>query len=111
MKVIEIINHDNFELVNQLTDSSKTFSGCYVGDLLSWVMSHAKVGQMWLTVQAHPNIIAIATLLELGGVIVVEGAEIPEETIKRAEAEGVVLLKTSLSAVEVIHYLEELQVR
>ena len=39
--------------------------GFYIGDLLSFVMGKAKKGRLWLTVQAHPNVITIASLLEL----------------------------------------------
>jgi len=45
----------------------------YASDLLSDVMAHAGEGDIWVTVQAHQNIVAVATLAELSAVIVAGG--------------------------------------
>jgi hypothetical protein len=82
-----------------------TFNGVYIGDLLSFVMSHAHKGDIWLTVQTHLNVLAIATLIELAAIIVVEDVSIDEETIKKAEEEHLVLLKTKLTAYQLAIYL------
>ncbi len=66
--------------------------GGYASDLLSWVMSHAKEGDVWITIQSHPNIIAVATLVGLSGIVVAEGIEVDENTIKKAEDEGIPVL-------------------
>ena len=79
--------------------------GFYIGDLLSFVMGKAKKGKLWLTVQANPNLIAIASLLELSGVIVLEGVKIPEETIQLAKEHKIALMQTNSSAVEMIQAL------
>lgn len=72
----------------------RRISGGYTADLLSCVMARAKAGNVWATLQAHPNVIAVATLLELAAVIVTEGAPVPSEVIAKANAEGIVLLST-----------------
>ena len=41
----------------------------YCGDLLSDVMANAPVGCIWLTVQGHQNIVAVAVLREMAAVI------------------------------------------
>ena len=85
---------------------NKPIEGIYVGDLLSFVMANAKPNQLWLTVQTHPNIIAIASLLELSAVIVVSGVEIPQETIDLANEQGILLISSVLDAVEIIKLLD-----
>jgi len=57
-------------------------------------MARAKAGNVWATLQAHPNVIAVAALLELAAVIVTEGAPVPGEVIAKANAEGIALLST-----------------
>lgn len=69
-------------------------TGGYAADLLSCAMAHAKSGNVWVTLQVHPNVIAIATLLELAAVIVTEGASIPDEVVAKANAENLPLLST-----------------
>lgn len=79
----------------------KEITGGYCCDLLSWVMSHAKQGFVWITVQVHPNIIAVATLLNISCIIVPEGIKIENETIEKAEQEEIPLLSSSLSGYEI----------
>lgn len=78
----------------------KELGGAYICDLLSWVMSHAKKNDAWITVQTHSNIIAVATLLELGCVIVPEGIEVEEGTLHKAEEEGIAVFQSNMSAYE-----------
>ena len=78
----------------------KELTGAYICDLLSWVMSHGKKGDAWITVQTHSNIIAVAVLLELGCVIVPEGIEVEEDTLRKAEAEGIPVFQSDQSAYE-----------
>jgi predicted transcriptional regulator len=72
----------------------RKITGGYSADLLSCVLARAKAGNVWATLQAHPNVIAVATLLELAAVVVTEGTQIPDDVIARAEAEGLALLST-----------------
>ncbi len=76
----------------------KELTGLYICDLLSWVMAHAGKGDAWITVQTHSNVIAVAVLLELACVIVPEGIEVEEETLQKAEVEGIPILQSSMSA-------------
>jgi serine kinase of HPr protein (carbohydrate metabolism regulator) len=72
--------------------------GGYTGDLLSWVMSHASKGNVWITVQIHPNIIAVAVLLEMSAIIVPENIPVESSTIEKAKSEGIPILQSSASA-------------
>lgn len=105
MTLDQVLLDSRFKLICGEQTHSQEVSGYYIGDLLSFVMGKAKKGQLWLTVQTHPNVIAIASLLELSGVIIVEEAHIPEETIQLAKENQVTLIQTSCDAVEVLQAL------
>ena len=48
--------------------------GCYVGDLLSWVMARAQSGNVWITVMGNVNAIAVATLTDVCCIVLTENA-------------------------------------
>lgn len=75
--------------------------GVYIGDLLSIVMAKAKENYAWITIQTHINIVAVAELLDLACIIVVEDMEIEHETVKKAKELGIPLFKAKESAYEV----------
>ena len=107
MKFDEILYDSRFRVLSKGVDLySVTVSGLYVGDLSSFVMAKAKPGQIWLTIQAHPNVIAVASLINLSAVIVVEGVDIPQETIDVANERGVILISSVLDAVELVKLIE-----
>lgn len=104
MKTSLLIEKYGFE---KLTDASADFEIChaFVGDLLSWVMGHAKSDDAWITILGHPNIIAVALLRELSCVIIAHDAQIQPETIAKANEEEFLILKSSLSAFEIAKIL------
>ena len=69
----------------------------YCCDLLSWVMAHGKRNGAWITVQTHLNTVAVASLLELACIIVPEDIEVNDQTLTKAEEEGIAVLGTSLT--------------
>lgn len=94
MIVNDVVQPLNLQVVTGAAALNRKITGGYSADLLSCVMARAKAGNIWVTLQAHPNVIAVATLLELAAVIVTEGAPIPSEVKAKAEAEQIVLLTT-----------------
>jgi hypothetical protein len=86
-------------------------TGGYTSDLLSCAMAGAGKGNLWVTLQGHLNVVAVASLNELAGVIVTEGKAIAAETAAKAEEEGVVLLQTPLPSYQVIGRLWDLGVK
>jgi predicted transcriptional regulator len=73
-------------------------AGAQVCDLLSYVMAQGRAGQMWITVQTHPNIVAVAALHGLSGVLIAGGFAPDEETLARAEEEDLPLLTSAEAA-------------
>jgi hypothetical protein len=85
--------------------------GGYVSDLLSDVIGHGRKDNLWVTMQVHPNIVAVAVLKELAGIVLVNGREPAAETLQKAEREGVPVLGTRLSAFELVGQLYGLGVK
>ncbi|NLV59561.1 MAG: AraC family transcriptional regulator [Clostridiales bacterium] len=72
----------------------------YACDLLSWVLAHGRKGMAWATVQTHLNVIAVAVLMEMACVILVEGVLPEEATLRKAEEEGLAILSSDKTAYE-----------
>jgi len=65
----------------------------YCGDLLSEIMGNAPAGCAWMTVQGHQNIVAVAVLREIAAIIITGGQKPDEETIQKADQEGIPILQ------------------
>lgn len=79
-------------------DFDAAVSGGYTGDLLSDVMGNAKERSVWITCQTHENIVAVARLKNLAGIILVNGRKPEASTLGKARAERVIILGTPESA-------------
>lgn len=75
--------------------------GGYTGDLLSDVMANSKEGDLWMTRQVHQNIIAVASLKDHAGIIMVQGAEPAKDTLEKALKENIPVMGTDLSGFEI----------
>ena len=85
--------------------------GGYASDLLSDVIGRSRKGDLWVTMQVHPNIIAVAVLKDLAGIVLVNGREPAAETLQQAEKEKVIVLGSRLSAFELVGRLYGLGVK
>ena len=83
----------------------------YTSDLLSCVMAGAPNASVWVTLQAHNNIIAVASLLDLSAIIITEGAAPDQATIDKADEEGITLLQTGFNSFHIVGKLWELGIR
>jgi len=79
-------------------DFEVAVTGGYTGDLLSDVMGNAKEHSVWITCQTHENIVAVARLKNLAGIILVNGRKPEDSTLGKARDEGVIILGTPESA-------------
>ncbi|MFW6386887.1 MAG: DRTGG domain-containing protein [Bacillota bacterium] len=91
-----------------LSDPEVEVKGGYAGDLLSNVMAGAKEGDIWITIQGHQNIVAIALLVDVAAVIIAQDMEIEEKALKRAEEKGINLLQSPLYTYEIAGQLYSL---
>ena len=112
MTLQHVIDQLSLTVLTQPSDfSGVTPTGGYTSDLLSCVMAGAKKGAVWVTLQAHLNIVAVAALLEMSAVIITEGAQPETATIDKANAEGITLLATDKQSFEVVGRLWEMGLR
>lgn len=105
---------DTLELIpyTQPKDYSEIIpSSGYSSDLLSCVMAGAVKRSLWVTLQSHGNIIAVASLLDLAAVIITEGAAPDPLMIEKANEENVILLGTSKPTFYIIGKLWEMGLR
>lgn len=89
-------------------DVDREVSAGYSSDLLSDVIANAQKDNIWITLQIHVNIVAVANLQELAGIILVNGRQPEETTLKKAKEENIPILLTELSTFEIVGKLYEL---
>jgi len=86
-------------------------TGGYASDLLSCVMAKARKGNVWVTLQSHLNIVAVAALLQLAGIVVTEGMSPDAATLDKANEEGIPILTTSATTFAVVGQLTALGIK
>lgn len=98
MKLKEIIEKLQLHVLEgqELLDTEVT--GGYTSDLLSDVMANSKAKNLWITLQTHENIVAVAKLRDLAGIIIINNRQPDEEALRRAKEEKVILLASGDSA-------------
>jgi hypothetical protein len=89
---------------------NQEITGGYAGDLLSDVIANSKTGNVWITMQIHVNVIAVAVLKELTAIILVNGRRPEEGTLRKAVEEKVTILSSKRAAFETIGSLHALGV-
>jgi len=108
MKVNEIVEKLGLKVFSGEKGLEKEITGGYVCDLLSDVMGHADQGNIWITLQTHKNVMAIASLKDLAAVVVVKGFEPETEAIEKSNEEGIPILGTDLESFEITGKIYEL---
>ena len=82
-------------------------TGGYASDLLSCTLAKAQKGNLWVTLQAHPNIVAVASLLDLAGIVITEGREPDLGTVEKANEQGICIMVTEHTTFSVVAKLAE----
>jgi len=108
MKTIDIIKALDLKVYSGKKYLDKNVSGGYVSDLLSDVMGNAVEGQVWITLQTHKNIMAVASLKDLPAIILVKGLIPDMDTLLKSEEEGLPILGTELDTFTICGRLYEL---
>jgi serine kinase of HPr protein (carbohydrate metabolism regulator) len=108
MKVRGIVEALDLDVLAGEANLDREVTGGYAADLLSCVMAGAEAGDLWITLQTHGNIVAVASLLGVAALVVAEGAEVPEATLAKAEQQDVIVLASAEPVYETIAHLVEL---
>lgn len=90
---------------------SREVRGGYASDLLSDVMANSREGDLWVTLQKHVNIVAVAHLNGLAGIVLVNGRRPEPDTAARAEEERIPIICTELPTFDVAGILHGLGIR
>ena len=101
MTLNEVADALNLEVRSAKEQLNREVKGGYVSDLLSDVIAGTREGDLWITLQLHQNIVAVAFLNNLAGIVIVGGREPDPDTLEKAEEQEVPVLVTSLSAYEI----------
>jgi predicted transcriptional regulator len=108
MKIADIIPVLDLKIISGHNGLSNEITGGYVSDLLSDVMGNAREGQIWITLQTHQNVIAIASLKDLSAIIIVKGSMPEEDTIEKSNIENIPVLTTEMDTFTITGRLFEL---
>jgi serine kinase of HPr protein (carbohydrate metabolism regulator) len=111
MKLTDIVNQLELNVTSGTDLLDREITGGYVSDILSDVLAHGASGDIWVTIQIHLNIIPIASMKEIAGIIIANGRQPDEETLKKADEENVPVLGTDMSAFQVVGKLYQLGIR
>jgi predicted transcriptional regulator len=108
MKVNEIVEKLGLKIFSGEKGLEKEITGGYVCDLLSDVMGNADQGNIWITLQTHKNVMAIASLKDLAAVVIVKGFEPETDAIEKSNEEEIPILGTDLESFEITGKIYEL---
>lgn len=108
MNLQEIVNELDLKVIHEGDGLDREVSSGYVGDLLSDVIASGRKGDLWITIQVHENIIAVATLKDLTAIVLAKNSQPLEETLRSAREEDVTLLSSPMTSFEIISRLAEL---
>ncbi len=101
MQVKDIITILDLKVFGGSKGLDHEITGGYTSDLLSDVMGHADTGKIWITLQTHKNVIAIASLKDLAAVILIKGNFPDADMLAQAKEEGIPVLGSNEEAFEV----------
>jgi len=101
MKIEKLVQALELEVKCGKDYLEREVTGGYTGDLLSDVMGNSREGYIWITRQVHQNIVAVASLKELAGIILINSCQPAPDTLEKAEAEKIPVMVSGLPAFEI----------
>ncbi len=108
MTLAELVERLNLDVKTAAQRLDVVVTRGYVSDLLSDVMGNAREGDLWVTLQIHQNIVAVAMMKALSGIILVNGRGPEEETVRKATAEQIPIMVSRMPAFELVGQLYQL---
>ncbi len=108
MKLTELAEKLGWELKTQNVPIEGEVRTGYASDLLSDVLANSIEGDLWVTSQTHLNIVAIAVMRDLSGILLVNGAQPDPDTVEKAVEKMVPIFGTPLPTFEIVGRLYQL---
>lgn len=106
--VNELVQKLNLNVLAGTNGLNKQINGCYVGDLLSWVMANAKEKNVWITIIGNINSIAVASLVEMSCIILTENSRLDDDAKNKANELGIPVLCSPLNSYEMAIKISEI---
>jgi serine kinase of HPr protein (carbohydrate metabolism regulator) len=98
MKLKEIVEKLQLRVLAGQDRLDTEVTGGYTSDLLSDVMANSKAKNIWITLQTHENIVAVAKLKDLAAIVIINNRQPDEAALQRAKDEKVTILAGGESA-------------
>lgn len=108
MTVADLVEKLELKVISGHEGLQRDVHGGYTCDLLSDVMGNADAGQVWVTLQTHKNVMAIASLKDLAAIVLVKDLQPEDDTLEQSNEEQIPILGTSLQAFEITGKLYQL---
>lgn len=94
MKVSDIETFEGFCCMQDEYTDAEVLGG-YTSDLLSDVMANAEEGSVLITIQAHKNTVAVASLTGIVAIIVCNNRPVTDDVLSAAAREGIAVFQTA----------------
>jgi serine kinase of HPr protein (carbohydrate metabolism regulator) len=111
MKLKELVKSLNLKVLVGKDLLDRDVTGGYASDMLSDVLANSDKGYIWVTMQIHPNVSAVASTKDLSGIIIVNGRKPEAQTLTKAEEKRVPILLSQWSTYRVVGRLYELGIK
>ena len=92
-------------------DKSRETTSVISGDLMSFIIGKAKSGSIWITVQNHLNVAAVAVLKEIPLIIVASRRPVMADLKTRCDMENIALAISEESSFTLCYRLYDLGFR
>jgi hypothetical protein len=102
VKLAELIQKLNLNVRSAKMHLDREVTGGYASDLLSDVLANSEEGNIWITLQIHQNIVGVANMKDLAGIILINNREPEPETLEKAEAEGLRSMVREMMSLEIV---------
>ena len=108
MKLTELIQKLNLSVRSAKMHLDREVTGGYASDLLSDVLANSEEGNLWITLQIHQNIVGVASMKDLAGIILINNREPEPDTLEKAELEKLPIMVTEMPTFELVGKLYSL---
>ncbi|MFH0844499.1 MAG: DRTGG domain-containing protein [Pseudomonadota bacterium] len=102
MTLDDIVKKLDLKVRTGASELNREVTRGYVSDLMSDVIAHGREGDLWITLQTHQNVVAVAVMKSLSGIILVNDREPQADTIQKAEAEFMPIMISGLPTFELV---------
>jgi hypothetical protein len=92
MTLRDIVRQLGLEVVAGAGWLDRDVSGGFSGDLLSNVLAAARPGNLWITIQRHVNVVGVAQVAGLSGVLLAGGEPPAAVVLAKAEEMAIPIL-------------------